>query len=67
MWVRQLRRRCSVSNSYSGALFKIQCVKVKDGRWAFTEIPKIVQNNPDDIDQDIYGKLRAPWNINERA
>ncbi|CBN79225.1 TYRosinase family member (tyr-4) [Ectocarpus siliculosus] len=39
---------------------------VKDGRWAFTEIPRVFENNPGLIDTDVYGKLRAPWNVNDR-
>lgn len=36
--------------------------KVKDGRWAYTEIP-IVR---DDIEADVYGKLRAPWSTSDK-
>ena len=40
--------------------------QVKDGRWAYTEIPKMRMNNPGGIEPDVYGKLRAPWNVNDR-
>ncbi|CAM9999705.1 unnamed protein product, partial [Ectocarpus fasciculatus] len=39
---------------------------VKDGRWAYTEIPKMRVNNPGAVEPDVYSKLRAPWNINDR-
>ncbi|CAM9780271.1 unnamed protein product [Ectocarpus sp. 12 AP-2014] len=40
---------------------------VKDGRWAKCEIPKVRDNNPGGLEPDVYGKLRAPWNTNDRA
>eukprot|EP00904_Undaria_pinnatifida_P007010 jgi/Undpi1/3439/HiC_scaffold_16.g06812.m1 len=40
---------------------------VKDGRWAYTPIPKNKWNNPGQIETDIYGKLRSPWTTNNRA
>lgn len=40
--------------------------QVKDGRWAFTEIPSMRLNNPGRIEPDVYLKLRAPWNVNNR-
>ncbi|CAM9856817.1 unnamed protein product [Pylaiella littoralis] len=40
---------------------------VKDGRWAYTPIPQMDLNNPGDVSPDVYGKLRAPWNVNDRA
>ncbi|CAM9493178.1 unnamed protein product [Ectocarpus sp. 6 AP-2014] len=40
---------------------------VKDGRWAKSEIPKVRDNNPGGLEPDVYGKLRAPWNTNDRA
>ncbi|CAM9588108.1 unnamed protein product, partial [Hapterophycus canaliculatus] len=40
---------------------------VKDSRWAYTEIPLMMLNNPGEISPDIYLKLRAPWNVNDRA
>lgn len=42
-------------------------LQVKDGRWAFTEIPKMRKNNPGGVEPDVYSKLRAPWNVNDRA
>ncbi|CAN0161250.1 unnamed protein product [Ectocarpus sp. 4 AP-2014] len=40
--------------------------QVKDGRWAYTEIPKMKVNDPGGIEPDVYSKLRAPWNVNDR-
>ncbi|CAN0387437.1 unnamed protein product [Pylaiella littoralis] len=40
---------------------------VKDGRWAYTPIPQMEPNNPGGISPDVYGKLRAPWNVNDRS
>lgn len=45
---------------YFGAYFII--VKVKDGRWAHTEVPKMEQSGVGDV----FGRLRAPWNVNAR-
>ncbi|CAM9627145.1 unnamed protein product, partial [Pylaiella littoralis] len=39
---------------------------VKDGRWAYTPIPQMEFNNPGGVLPDVYGKLRAPWNVNNR-
>ena len=43
------------------------CFQVKDGRWGFTPIPKMRMNNPGEVTPDVYEKLRAPWNVNDRA
>ncbi|CAM9494069.1 unnamed protein product [Ectocarpus sp. 6 AP-2014] len=40
---------------------------LKDSRWAFTPIPQMEVNNPGELTPDIYLKLRAPWNVNDRA
>ncbi|CAM9212040.1 unnamed protein product [Hapterophycus canaliculatus] len=40
--------------------------QVKDGRWAYTEIPLMKLNNPGSVEPDVYSKLRAPWNVNDR-
>ncbi|CAN0325141.1 unnamed protein product, partial [Hapterophycus canaliculatus] len=40
--------------------------QVKDGRWANTEIPSMRKSNPGNVSPDVYGKLRAPWNTNNR-
>lgn len=37
--------------------------KVKDGRWAYTEIPLARK----DVEADVYGKLRAPWSTSDKA
>ncbi|CAM9642571.1 unnamed protein product [Ascophyllum nodosum] len=39
---------------------------VKDGRWAFLEIPSVEPGNPGNLNTDVYGKLRSPWNTNDR-
>ena len=41
--------------------------KLKDGRWAYTEIPKERDGNPGKLDTDVYGKLRPRCNTNDRA
>ena len=41
--------------------------KLKDGRWAYTEIPNVLDGNPGFLESDVYGKLRSPWNTNDRA
>ncbi|CAB1112225.1 unnamed protein product [Ectocarpus sp. CCAP 1310/34] len=40
---------------------------VKDGRRAKSEIPMVRDNNPGGLEPDVYGKLQAPWNTNDRA
>lgn len=42
-------------------------LQLKNGRWAYTEIPKVKVNNPGGVEADVYSKLRAPWNVNDRA
>ena len=41
--------------------------KVKDGRWAYTNIPNVKDDNPGFLEPNVYGKLRSPWNTNDRA
>ncbi|CAM9834525.1 unnamed protein product [Ascophyllum nodosum] len=41
-------------------------VQLKDGRWGRTAIPQIEANNPADLEVDVYSKLRAAWNVNDR-
>ncbi|CAM9599920.1 unnamed protein product, partial [Hapterophycus canaliculatus] len=43
-----------------------QVSPVKDGRWAYMEVPPTMRNNPGNVEPDVYGKLRAPWNVNSR-
>ena len=38
--------------------------QVKDGRWAFTEIPEVYDDNPGELVPDVYGLLRSRWNVN---
>ena len=40
--------------------------KVKDGPWAYTEIPKVKDGNPGSLNADVYGKQRSRWNLNDR-
>ncbi|CAM9726487.1 unnamed protein product [Scytosiphon promiscuus] len=40
--------------------------QVKDGRWAYTKIPPMMHNNPGSVQPDVYSRLRAPWNVNDR-
>ena len=40
--------------------------KLKDGRWAYTEIPKVKDGNPGSLNADVYGKQRSRWNLNDR-
>ncbi|CAM9627360.1 unnamed protein product [Pylaiella littoralis] len=39
---------------------------VQNGRWAFTQIPKMRPNNPGQIEPDVYSNLRSPWVVNDR-
>lgn len=47
-------------------VFSFAAKKVKDGRWAYTEIPNVKEDNPGLLESDVYGKLRSPWNTNDR-
>lgn len=51
---------------YQEAHSHLTCFQVKDGRWAYTEIPPMMHNNPGSVQPDVYSKLRAPWNVNDR-
>lgn len=68
----QSRVRDSMHISVHGMLFTGRCTcipldeQVKDGRWAYTEIPRMKLNNPGNINADVYSKLRAPWTLNDR-
>ena len=53
---------CSYADLFS-SMFK----KIKDGRWAYTEIPYAMDGDPGLLEPDVYGKLRSPWNTNDRA
>ena len=47
------------------ACYKLR--KVKDGRWAYTEVPRVEKDNMYEmLRSDVYGKLRSPWNVNDR-
>lgn len=56
-----LMRKCAVHDT--GALTWLQ---VKDGRWAYMEMQPMMHNDPGGVDPDVYSKLRAPWNVNDR-
>ncbi|CAM9863802.1 unnamed protein product [Pylaiella littoralis] len=36
---------------------------VKDGRWAYTEIPALYDSDPGGIIPDVYNRLRSRWNV----
>ena len=38
--------------------------QVKDGRWAWTEMPSVEEDNPGELVPDVYGLLRSRWNVN---
>ena len=48
-------------------LYVLYDEKVKDGRWAYTNIPNVKDDNPGFLEPNVYGKLRSPWNTNDRA
>ncbi|CAM9151095.1 unnamed protein product [Choristocarpus tenellus] len=39
-------------------------LQVKDSRWGYKEIPDVAPNSS--VWSNIYGQMRAPWNINNR-
>ena len=47
-------------------LYLLYDEELKDGRWAYTEIPSVRDGDPGLLEPDVYGKLRAPWNVNDR-
>lgn len=40
--------------------------QVKDGRWAYTVVPSVEENDPGHVLPDVYSRIRAPWNVNDR-
>ena len=40
--------------------------QVKDGRWAYLEVPIIDQEHRDFMGADVFGRMRSPWNVNDR-
>eukprot|EP00752_Nemacystus_decipiens_P005412 g4907.t1 len=38
---------------------------VKDGRWAYTEIPEVYDDNPGHLIPDVFGRLRSRWIVND--
>lgn len=53
--------------SFSFLRFPCFVFQLKDSRWQYTEIPLMMLNNPGGVSPDVYSKLRAPWNVNDRA
>ena len=40
--------------------------QVKDGRWVYLEVPIIDQEHRDFMGTDVFGRVRSPWNVNDR-
>ena len=40
--------------------------QVKDGRWAYLDVPIIEQEHRDFMGADVFGRMRSPWNVNDR-
>lgn len=43
-----------------------RALQVKDGRWAYTEIPLIDRDDLELMAADVFGRMRSPWNVNNR-
>lgn len=39
---------------------------MKDGRWGFLSIPIVDPNEADILGADVFGRMRSPWNVNDR-
>lgn len=50
-------------NLNASAIVRMQ---VKDGRWAYMEVPILPQEHRDLMGADVYGRMRSPWNVNDR-
>eukprot|EP00752_Nemacystus_decipiens_P012221 g10835.t1 len=40
--------------------------QVKDGRWGSLPVPVVDQDERLDVGADVYGRMRSPWNVNQR-
>lgn len=40
--------------------------QVKDGRWGFMEVPIVSMEDRELISADVFGRMRSPWNVNDR-
>lgn len=41
-------------------------MQVKDGRWGNLTVPIVPQDERNLIGADVYGRMRSPWNVNDR-
>lgn len=48
------------------AVAPASCLQVKDGRWGNLTIPIVEQSKRDKLGADVYGRMRSPWNVNDR-
>ena len=39
---------------------------MKDGRWAYLEVPIIGKEHRDFIGADVFGRMRSAWNVKDR-
>ena len=39
---------------------------MKDGRWAYLEVPIIEQEYRYFMGADVFGRMRSPWNVSDR-
>ena len=63
--LRETRANVSATFLSRVALPACSCLsQVKDGRWAFTEIPGVYDDNPGELVPDVFGLLRSRWNVN---
>ena len=40
--------------------------QVKDGRWGSLPVPVVDPDERLDVGADVYGRMRSPWNVNQR-
>lgn len=41
-------------------------MQVKDGRWGNLTVPVVDEARRSVLSADVYGRLRSPWNVNDR-
>lgn len=46
--------------------FTLYGAQLKDGRWAYTEVTHAKDEDARFPEVNVYGKLRSPWNTNDR-
>eukprot|EP00903_Cladosiphon_okamuranus_P011690 g10995.t1 len=40
--------------------------QVKDGRWGYMPVPVVDEDERLTVGADVYGRMRSPWNVNDR-